>query len=612
MGGSRDVRGGWSYATFRGASLAYRRLAGFWALAVCLGLSEVHAQGIRPGDQRLEVGESQSPAEADLELPRVLDPGVGGFPRLSDGLRVPVSRIQVEGVTAFSPERIHELVAVYEGRTLDSADLISLRDALTALYVEHGYLTSGALVPDQEVQDGSIRIQVVEGRLGEIEVEGADWFGRDYFTKRLRRAGQTPVNVHALEAQLQVFQRNPRLRAVHGRLLPGEARGVSRFLLRIEEARPYELTIGYANDTPPSIGGDEGNANVGIWNLLGRGDEIFAAFRGGEGLRDYRGTFSIPINSYDTRIGIHGRYTRGLVVEPPFDVLDVKSKASTYGFRIEQPFFFGSAHQLQLGLIGELREQESKVSGVSFCTIQGARDCDVKISVLRPVAEWVWRSRRDAVALRSMLSFGIHAFGATRNPSHATLPQVGRIRVPDGRFTAWLAQLEWVHGFARRWWGGQLVVRSAVQLSSAPLLSIEKLAVGGRQTVRGYRENLLVRDNGLLASVELRIPLARSLRGRPVLELAPFFDFGRAWDHSGSPLPADSLASLGLGVRVSPTPGIQASLYWGGRLLHAAQQASGLQGDGISVQVRIETFAGLVDAWPPEGARVIWWPRRRD
>jgi len=75
------------------------------------------------------------------------------------------------------------------------------------------------------------------------------------------------------------------------------------------------------------------------------------------------------------------------------------------------------------------------------------------------------------------------------------------------------------------------------------------VAVGGRYTVRGYEENTLVRDNAFLASLEARVPLVRNARFADYLELAPFYDYGRAWNTgTDTPNPLD-LASVGIGLR---------------------------------------------------------------
>ena len=73
--------------------------------------------------------------------------------------------------------------------------------------------------------------------------------------------------------------------------------------------------------------------------------------------------------------------------------------------------------------------------------------------------------------------------------------------VADGRFIAWLGQLQYVYRLPSSLLDSQVVGPLDGQLASDPLLSIEKFAIGGARTVRVYRENQLVRDNGVVASV---------------------------------------------------------------------------------------------------------------
>jgi hemolysin activation/secretion protein len=118
-----------------------------------------------------------------------------------------------------------------------------------------------------------------------------------------------------------------------------------------------------------------------------------------------------------------------------------------------------------------------------------------------------------------------------------------------------------------------VIVRGAAQLSADRLLPAEKLAVGGAHTVRGYRENLLVRDNGWVASVELRyplleleVPLLGAGRARARLELAPCYDIGRAWEVDvASPEPT-TIHSVGIGLRAEVPERFTAAFYYGRRL----------------------------------------------
>ena len=101
----------------------------------------------------------------------------------------------------------------------------------------------------------------------------------------------------------------------------------------------------------------------------------------------------------------------------------------------------------------------------------------------------------QVIAARSTLSIGLDAFDATQQ--HGS--------VPDGQFVTWLGQLQWARRLGD--WGIQSIFRTDLQLSNRSLLPMEQCAVGGFNTVRGYRENQLVRDECFIASLELRVPI---------------------------------------------------------------------------------------------------------
>jgi len=163
------------------------------------------------------------------------------------------------------------------------------------------------------------------------------------------------------------------------------------------------------------------------------------------------------------------------------------------------------------------------------------------VSVLRAELDWTRRTRTDVFALRTLVSVGLDVLGATQD---------GRA---DGTFVAGLAQAQWAHVFGERLWGTQSVLRGDFQLTGDRLLSIERFSIGGVNTVRGYRENELVRDNGVVTSVELRVPLWSTGLGRPIVQAGPFFDWGRGWSSSRPALapPDRTLMSVGVGVRVA-------------------------------------------------------------
>jgi hemolysin activation/secretion protein len=171
---------------------------------------------------------------------------------------------------------------------------------------------------------------------------------------------------------------------------------------------------------------------------------------------------------------------------------------------------------------------------------------------------------------------------------------INRSSLPDGQFFAWLGQFQW----AQRWGARsiQTLFRMDLQLTSDPLLPLEQIAVGGRFSVRGYRENRLVRDNGFIASMEAGIPLSNNQWWGDMVQLVPFVDFGTAWNTT-IPTPSPrTLASVGMGLRWSltiPRPILwtpQFEIYWGLPLRHATTSGGDLQDMGIHLQFAVVAF----------------------
>ncbi|MGH0031138.1 MAG: ShlB/FhaC/HecB family hemolysin secretion/activation protein [Myxococcota bacterium] len=541
--------------------------------------SGADAQTLRPGDERPELPEP-APTAPEAEPHLALPPLPEAQPDTLDaGLSVVVQRFDVVGSTVFGAEALGEALAPWLGRAISSEELLAARDAVTALYHDAGYVTSGAVVPDQDVDAGVVAIQVVEGWLDEVSVRGNRRFRALYFEQRLRRAGSAPVNLARLEHALQILQRDPWIERVDARLEPGERFGASRLVLAVEEARPWHARAAVANDHSPTIGeiGPEGSLRVA--NLLGMGDVWTGRAEFTEGLRDLEAAFEVPITPWDTRLGVRFRDTHTEIVERPFEDLDIEASSQTWAVSLAHPVHRGETDSLWVELIGERRESESRVFGSSFCFELTDPDCDEPTAtIVRGAATWTRRTRSDVFALRSQLSVGVDALGATLESDRS---------VPDGRFVAWLAQAQWAHVLPESLRSTRAVLRGDLQLADETLLSIEKFAMGGQRSVRGYRENQLVRDSGYVLSGELRVPVWRDSLRRPLLELVPFMDFAQGWNQGDSTF-REELWSAGAGLRWMPRDGVLAEVFYGAQLDEWQGPSDSLQDDGIHFRIEID------------------------
>jgi hemolysin activation/secretion protein len=536
-------------------------------------------QEVRPGDRPLP-GKEFLPEEGapptPLDLP-LIAPDPEDAKRLGAGLRIFVREFRVEGSSVFSEEELTEATQPFVGREINSEELLEAREAVTQLYISRGYLTSGAIILDQTMSDGVVVLQAVEGRLADVRVEGTHWFRPGYFRARLLRAASTPVNVLDLERQLQRFQRNPNVDRIRAQLIPGKRRGDSVLVVTVEEDRPYSLRLVSDNDRNPSIGAWGGRAEGSFSNLLGYDDQVSGSVDLSEGLREYAIQYNLPLFSWDTRLGFHYRYTDIEVVDDDFDDLDIESNSETFGFTLRHPFYLNSEHTVWLGVDAERRESETTLLGVEYC-FPPVVDCKPVINVVRAVQLWTWRTRSDVVAARSTFSVGLDVWDATTE---------GEV---DGQYFAWLGQAQWAHLFSEKLFRTELLVRADAQFANDPLLPIEKFSLGGLDSIRGYRHNRIVRDNGVMGSLDLRIPLYRNAFGRPVVQIVPFAELGHGWDDAAT-LPAETLASLGVGFRISPWKWLLAEAYWGSKLNRIAGSGDDdIQDDGFYIRVTITTF----------------------
>jgi hemolysin activation/secretion protein len=125
------------------------------------------------------------------------------------------------------------------------------------------------------------------------------------------------------------------------------------------------------------------------------------------------------------------------------------------------------------------------------------------------------------------------------------------------------------------------------QLTGDSLLSLEKFSIGGVETVRGYNQNQVVTDNGVIASLEARIPLTSNIN---TFQLVPFFDFGTGWNNRADNPSPQTLASLGLGLRWQPISGLNVRADYGIPLIGVDREGNSLQDNGFNFSVRYQPF----------------------
>jgi len=551
-----------------------------------------------PGGRSGELPSLQDIAPAPAPLPSDQAPTTP--PDVSEErlppVKVFVREFQFEGHTVFPAQDLQTLAAPYTNREVTTEELERLRTAVTLLYVQRGYVTSGAVIPDQAVTDGLIRIQIIEGALTDINIEGARWIWPGYYRRRIALSAGPPVNVYTLQERLQLLQQDPRVERLNAELRRGISPGRNELNVRVAESRPFKAWIEFNNHQSPAVRAERWQATLAHESLTGNGDRLQVTYGQSIPINNTTGvlplinvSYVLPITAYDTTLAVGYRRSDFEVVTQPFRTLGIEGHTEIFSVTLQHPIYRTLTQQVNVGVQGEYLYNKNLLLGEPFSFFAGYQNGVANIAALRFLQDWTYRNQDTIVGVRSRFSVGLDVLDATTNSGP----------VADGRYFSWVGQVQGLRRF-EQYAGTQVLGRIDLQLTNDRLFPLEQIPVGGRYSVRGYRELSLLRDNAFLFSIEPRLPVARWLFGarEDLLQVAPFFDYARAWSAKDSTEAPKSLMSVGVGLRTAFLPKNQGyfELYWGYRLRGAGTNdppystTGNMQDHGIHLQVVLQPF----------------------
>lgn len=487
---------------------------------------------------------------------------------------VVINQFRITGSTVFSEEELAAVTAEFTGRPITFAELLEARTAITQLYVDAGYITTGAFIPaDQIIVDGIAEIQVVEGFLEEVVVTGLDDLVPGYVSSRIQRAAGQPLNVTRLVQGLQLLQLDPLIDTISAELATGTQVGGSVVTVQVEEARSFGIQLAVDNGRSPTVGSVRGQGSLQDINLLGFGDTLDLAYSFTRGSNTVNIGYTVPVSPANTTLSVNYSLTRSEVIDDDFEILSIESESEDVQLQLRHPIIETPSQELALSLeLGYSRlESTFRLPGASRLgfPFAGAPDGDVEVTAIRFGQEWTQRSANRVLAARSRLSLGTDVLGGTDNDGD----------IPDSNFFSWQMQAQWVQVLAS---DTLLLARIDGQIADRPLLSLEQFRLGGLGSVRGFREDAVIADNGIFASLEARFPVLRIPELESVIQVTPFVDLGYTANRGSSPEPDPrALASVGAGVLWQASDRFTARLDYGIPLINGEDSGDSLQENGL-------------------------------
>ncbi|MBD2068498.1 ShlB/FhaC/HecB family hemolysin secretion/activation protein [Leptolyngbya sp. FACHB-671] len=478
-----------------------------------------------PPEELLETPPAPAPDELPGELPETIT----------------VSAFEVVGSTVFDEETLAAATEPFTNRPISFAELLQARSAVTQLYIDAGYVTSGALIPPQTLEDGVVTIQVIEGSLEEIVVTGNRRLNSSYVRERLELAAEPPLNVPRLLEGLQLLQLDPLIQNISAELSAGLRPGTSLLQVEVTEADTFGVQLALDNGRSPTVGSVRRRIQVSEANLLGLGDGLSIGYSNTEGSDGLDANYTLPLNPHNGTLNFSYGTTSSEVIEDPFNFLDIQSESRYYEITYRQPLTLTPTEEFALSLTASRRESESEFleeligEPLPFPSLGADEQGRTRVSALRFSQEWTRQESRQVWAARSQFSLGLDALDSTINEN-----------APDSRFFTWRGQGQYVRLLAP---DTLLLVRADIQLADEGVVPLEQFGIGGQQTVRGYRQDFLLTDNGALLSAEVRLPIWRVRDIDGLLQVVPFFDIGTGWNSGSEDPDPNTLIGLGAGLQ---------------------------------------------------------------
>lgn len=515
-------------------------------------LASVSAKAQQPGfdprqtEKRFDVPQSgQAPsARSALRMPLVSRPEV-----TADSKPLFVLRgISLTGAHAIPRERIVSAYQPYLGKKVSQADLAAIAAGVSDLYRATGFHLSRAIVPPQDIGDGRVRLQVIEGGITEVALrgDGAEQFGiRPLLDPVL---AECPSRLATLERQLLLINGRAGVRVADTALEEiGGATGRFRLIVYVKTWHIY-TSFGLDNLGSSAVGPWQTYATGAFNSYLLPGDTLALNLStiptDPRELAFGRLSYDVPVGTDGMRIGASALYSE---VRPGDDRRLNNDVTRTEAFELR-------------GSIVPLQSQRSALTLTAAVDVSNVSESDMfgpiyndHIRTISLTSDYrlqdnfggnnyftlTWRQGLDFLGASHFGDDLLSRDGATRNFS-----------VIDAWFTRYQT-------LSDAW---SVKIAAAGQIASGPLFTSQQFYLGGAAFGRGYGSAEISGDNGVGGSFELRFDQGLNFRYLTGYQLYGFIDAGAAWNDGYSYSDGLALTSTGAGVRFFLGADLQADI----------------------------------------------------
>ncbi|PCD01332.1 ShlB/FhaC/HecB family hemolysin secretion/activation protein [Halopseudomonas pelagia] len=458
--------------------------------------------------RQLQQREEQSVAPAEV----VGDP--------AEGPSFVLNSVRFTQSELFTPEELRAIVLPYLGKETRLSDLNRMVAEINQAYKGKDIYTATALLPKQDVTGGVVIIRLVEGKLGEMLVEGNSYVPDPYVRGWLTfPENQTLVDINALESDILEFNRvnDARLQA---ELRAGKDFGLTDIVVVVDEPLQNNVQLFLDNYGYASSGENEVGAIYRRQGVFTGNDRGLLYALASDGNQAFTAIYSAPVKTSRWRLGGSLAINQSEVTEGDFKDLSVEGDSTS--ITLDASWLAISTPRFWVNALGSAMHSNSATS------VLGEDISDYKINKLNTGAQLTWLGSGWQLSARQLVGWV-----STQNQSANSGDQSFALLTGD------------MSGYYRpgqsNWYG--LMQMDYQYTNEEALPGAVSYSIGGPTSIRGYAPGLISGDYGIQSSLESHYSGLRALGGD--LDPFAFYDVGTVY--SKNPTQTPQAAGVGLG-----------------------------------------------------------------
>lgn len=500
----------------------------------------------------------------------------------AEGVTFTLKEVRITGSTVFKADDFKVVYAPYLGKEVTSKELGEILDRAKAKYKEKGYLTTTAYFPEQEIRDGIIEIMVLEGKMGELRVEGTKYFPASLIKKYFHSKKNELLNIQKLERDIVRLNKNPDIE-VRTVISPGAEPGSSDVVLTVKDRFPYHPGAGFDNHGSRLIGKDRTILSFRSSNLTANNDSFFSGILFSRDANAQSVSYQLPVDTYGTKLCVdYSHFNQKLGKE--FKAFDITGDSKVLTPYISKELYLSEAAEGYFNIGIDIKSVKQHNNGVTLA--------DDQLRVPFFGFEFTNNDAWGMTTFSPRFGFGTGHFLGASTYNHPTAA-----RAETGGF--FFKYSHEVVRAQRMFLGSYAVIRSQFQASTRTLSPSEQLQIGGSMSVRGYPEGDFLADTGAILNIDwifpmyllpetVKLPYA-DVPLRRQIEPVLFMDMGGGRLNKAEPLERRDkfLMGIGGGVRVRLYRNIFCRFEWAKDIGAKPTTGAGPSSFHVSIQTEL-------------------------